>query len=117
MTAKNTPVSAEDALALIRDGAVVLDVRGRRPDEKVEGAVRTDKSRLDELFSDDHPDRIELGDADQSIVVYCGSERGSAGVAEYLTERGYTSVHHVQGGFPALRDAGSDTVPLAPDES
>lgn len=36
----------------------------------------------------------------------CSSIRGSGPVADQLREKGFTNVAHVDGGFPAWRDAG-----------
>ena len=39
-------------------------------------------------------------------MIVCGSVNGSGPVAEALAARGYTYVSHVDGGFPAWKEAG-----------
>ena len=39
-------------------------------------------------------------------MIVCGSINGSGPVAEALAARGYTDVSHVDGGFPAWKEAG-----------
>ena len=46
---------------------------------------------------------------DTPIVVVCGSVRGSGPVAAELRAKGFTNVVHVEGGFPAWKDAGLPT--------
>ena len=42
-------------------------------------------------------------------MVVCGSVRGSGPVAAELRAKGFTNVVHVEGGFPAWKDAGLPT--------
>ncbi|MFF3063864.1 rhodanese-like domain-containing protein [Oerskovia sp. NPDC057915] len=97
---------ATDAGARVADGAFLIDVRsegGRATAGSIPGATVTDRDDLDAIFGSASAPAVSL---DTPVVVVCGSERGSGPVAEALAARGYTNVTHVEGGFPAWRDAG-----------
>lgn len=116
MSSDLAPIDAQDAVDRIREGAVVLDVRGRRPERKIEGAIRVDKTNIENLVKPGSAQLLDLDRLDEHIVVYCGSEQGSAQVANYLNDLGFRNVAHVRGGFDALNDTGSATVALSDDE-
>jgi rhodanese-related sulfurtransferase len=117
--------TAADAAAKVADGALLIDVRsagGRAAHGEIPGATLADRHDLDALFGPADNPAISL---DTPVVVVCGSPNGSGPVAEALAQRGYTHVSHVDGGFPAWKDAGlpaSDPVdapaePTAPARS
>ncbi|GAA1446888.1 rhodanese-like domain-containing protein [Leifsonia poae] len=115
-----TAVAAEPELitpgegaARVEAGALLIDVRSQATRDRVgalTGAVVVDRERLPELFGKDSPERlIQLASTDQEIVVVCGSVDGSRPVAEWLGANGFGQVAHVEGGFPAWREAGLPT--------
>jgi rhodanese-related sulfurtransferase len=98
--------TATDAAARVADGALLIDVRsagGRASHGEIPGATLADRHDLDALFGPADNPAISL---DTPVVVVCGSPNGSGPVAAALAERGYTNVSHVDGGFPAWKDAG-----------
>ncbi|MFD6093571.1 rhodanese-like domain-containing protein [Oerskovia sp. NPDC060338] len=104
---------ATDAGDRVAAGAFLVDVRspgGRASAGAIPGATVTDREDLDAIFGSVAAPAVSL---DTPIVVVCGSERGSGPVAEALAARGYTNVSHVEGGFPAWRDAGLPAEPGA----
>ena len=101
--------TAAAAAAEVADGALLIDVRsagGRAAHGEIPGATLADRNDLDALFGPAGDPAISL---DTPVVVVCGSPNGSGPVAEALARRGYTHVSHVDGGFPAWRDAGLPT--------
>ncbi|WP_151769781.1 rhodanese-like domain-containing protein [Streptomyces abyssomicinicus] len=88
-----------------QEGALFIDVRRNRPDAPqgdIEGAVKVDKARADELLAPDSAQLVEqlseLPDGGE-IVVFCNSEFGSDPIVDKLNEYGYRNVTHVRGGF------------------
>ena len=105
-------VSPQEAARRIEDGALVIDVRseaGRAKDGRLPGAKIVDRYALDADFTPGGADALVTG-TDQPVVVICGSVRGSGPVAAELIRRGFSDVVHVEGGFPAWRDAGLPVV-------
>ena len=106
-------ITAEEAAALIQEGVLLIDVRsegGRASTGAVPGAVIVNREHVAEDFAPDSPHRLsQVTGTDQKIVVFCGSVNGSRPVAEKLKVLGYANAVHVDGGFPALRDAGVPT--------
>jgi rhodanese-related sulfurtransferase len=101
-----------EAAAEVAHGALLVDVRsagGRAAHGEIPGSTLLDRTDLDALFGPAHAPVISI---DTPVVVVCGSENGSRPVAEALAARGYT-VSHVDGGFPAWRDAGLPAEPPA----
>jgi rhodanese-related sulfurtransferase len=99
-----------EAAAAVARGALLVDVRsagGRASHGEIPGSTLLDRTDLDALFGPAHAPVISI---DTPVVVVCGSENGSRPVAEALAARGYT-VSHVDGGFPAWRDAGLPAEP------
>ena len=79
------------------------DAAGRAAHGEIPGAALADRNDLDALFGPAENPVISL---DTPVVVVCGSPNGSGPVAAALAQRGYTNVSHVDGGFPAWKDAG-----------
>jgi rhodanese-related sulfurtransferase len=106
-------INAPEGAQRVESGAVLVDVRN--PERLVEfgaipGAVNIAKSALDDAFSLDATGGLSgVTSRDQDIVVFCGSPKGSQRVVNYLLEHGFTSVHHIDGGYSAWRDAGLPT--------
>ncbi|MFK4637852.1 rhodanese-like domain-containing protein [Paenarthrobacter histidinolovorans] len=112
-------ITAEEAAKLIEEGALLIDVRsegGRASTGAVPGAVVVNREHVEEDFNPESAHRlVQVSGTDQKIVVFCGSVNGSRPVAQKLEVLGYANAVHVDGGFPALRDAGVPTTgPTAP---
>lgn len=98
-------VTAEEAVARVTAGALLIDVRsaaGRSTAGELAGATVVAKDEVTQRFSPGAP--TVLASPEQPIVVVCGSERGSGPVAVELLGLGFTDVVQVAGGFPALKD-------------
>ncbi|MEL7974839.1 rhodanese-like domain-containing protein [Isoptericola sp. F-RaC21] len=105
------PQDAREAGARVERGALLVDVRsarGRAATGEIPGATLADRDDLDALFGPADAPAVSL---DTPVVVVCGSVNGSGPVAAALAARGYTDVTHVDGGFPAWRDAGLPATP------
>ncbi|GEL97749.1 rhodanese-like domain-containing protein [Cellulomonas terrae] len=105
-----TPAEAAERVAR---GAFLVDVRsevGRSRAGSIPGATVADRYAIDDEFdltaATRHTPVVSL---DTPIVVVCGSVRGSGPVAAELRAKGFTDVVHVEGGFPAWKDAGLPT--------
>lgn len=112
-------ITADAAAKLIEEGALLIDVRsegGRASTGAVPGAVVVNREHVEEDFSPESAHRLpQVTSTEQKIVVFCGSVNGSRPVAQKLQVLGYANAVHVDGGFPALRDAGVPTTgPTAP---
>jgi phage shock protein E len=98
-------VSAAEAMAQQRAGALLVDVR--EADEfargHAAGAVHLSRGVLELKIEQAAPD------ADAPIVCYCGGGMRSALAAESLARMGYTNVASLAGGFRAWREAGLPT--------
>lgn len=108
-------VSPDEAASRVAQGAFLIDVRseaGRSRTGSIPGATLADRYGLDEEFdlsaATRHAPVVSL---DTPIVVVCGSVRGSGPVAAELRAKGFTNVVHVDGGFPAWKDAGLPAEP------
>lgn len=86
------PVSAQDALARIADGASVIDVRtaGEFDAGHLDGAVNLDVQEAD------FEERVAELPREASYVVYCASGRRATGAVQTMVELGFTDV--VNGG-------------------
>lgn len=95
-------VSPEETERLVRDGAVVVDVR--EPEEHAEGlpagALRLGRGYLELRIEEQVPDR------DRTVLVLCSSGARSLFAAESLLGLGYRDVRSVAGGFEAWLRAG-----------
>ena len=89
-------VNAEEALAVYREGAAVLDVRSHK-----EYAIRhIDEAHNIPLDQLEHEAELRLKDKDQPILLYCESGSRSALAARILKRRGFKRVYNI-GGFHA----------------
>lgn len=117
-TASSTPqlVTPQLAAAAVAGGALLIDVRSagnREQNGAIPQAVIADRTRIGEQFDVGSDAALPgVADHDQAIVVICGSINGSLPVAVELLELGFRNVVHVDGGFPAWRDAGLPTAPV-----
>jgi phage shock protein E len=80
--------SGRDAQSLVKQGALLLDVRtpGEFADRHLEGATNIPVQELGARMS-------EVGAKDRVVVVYCRSGHRSGNAAAMLRDAGYTRVH------------------------
>lgn len=75
---------------------------------KVKGAVHVPRGFLEFQVDPKSPThKTEL--SDRKLVLYCGSGSRSVLAAKTLRDMGISGVAHVDGGFPALQQAGAKT--------
>ncbi len=86
-------VNADETIALMNEGALLIDVRERYEHEE----NRIPDSMLLSLSTLELMAPMRLPDLDAVIVVYCRSGRRSAEAAQILVELGYTNVHDLGG--------------------
>ncbi|HWH25442.1 MAG TPA: rhodanese-like domain-containing protein [Pseudolysinimonas sp.] len=112
-------VSPAFAAAAVAGGALLVDVRSDGYRERTGGlpqAVVADRDKLAEQFGSDSAGLLPgVSGLDQPIVVICGSVNGSTPVTEGLLDLGFRHVIHVEGGYPAWKDAGLPTTPGTED--
>lgn len=91
----NNGVDAKQALGMVQQGALLLDVR--QPEEFA--SIRAPDAKLIPLG--DLPARMQEISAykDKPIVVMCRSGRRSAKAVELLKEAGYSNVSNLAGGI------------------
>lgn len=87
------PISSDQALELINDGAVVADIRdpGSFEHAHIKGAVALTNENLQDFM-----DNTEF---EQPIIVCCYHGVSSQSAAAFLCERGYEKVYSLNGGF------------------
>jgi rhodanese-related sulfurtransferase len=117
-------LSPEQALAELKQGAVMIDVR--TPDNRelfgiVPGTFHIPRTVLEWCVDIDSPWRNPHlgGDLDTRIIILCDHGFSSVFAATTLRELGFSKATDVQGGFEAWLDAGlpSTTAPKWPPPS
>lgn len=85
-------ITADDAVALLADGALAIDVRTSEEvaEGAYEGAVHADAT------SPDFDAAVADLDRDRTVVVYCRTGSRSAQAAERLVELGFSDVRDAQ---------------------
>ena len=90
-------IDAEETLALVEQGAMLLDVRepaefdmGHLPD-----AVHVPRGLL-EFMVGNHP---KLQDMNQTMVIYCKNGGRSTLATDLLQKMGFNNIHMLAGGF------------------
>ena len=106
-------ISVHDAVQVIRDADVLLDVR--EADEfaagHLPGAIHTSRGLLEFKLSAS-PD---LSNRDLRVVLYCKTSGRAALAAQVMHEMGYRHVSSIAGGYDAWVAAGQPVQkPLAP---
>ena len=83
--ASEPTISSDEAKALVRQGALLLDVRttGEFASGHVEGAVNIPVQELETRLP---------AEKDRAVVLYCQSGRRSAAAKDVLLEAGFTKV-------------------------
>ncbi len=96
-SSKFETITTNEALKLIDEGAIVIDVR--TPDEYNEGHIKgAINIPVDEI------ENITYGKGD-TLIVYCATGVRSANASNILADMGYTSLYNLDGG---LLNWGSD---------
>lgn len=102
---------ATEAAKLVGTHDVVfVDLREQDELQKtggIRGAIHVPRGFLEFQADPSSPTHKAELDPDKRIVLFCGSGSRSALAAKTLGDMGFANVAHVQGGFPALRDAGA----------
>lgn len=90
-------ISVEQALQLLEQQAVVVDIRDEQSFAQghIAGAVHLTNTSLGQ-FMREH-------DFEQPVVVVCYHGNSSQGAAQYLAEQGYERVYSMDGGFESWR--------------
>lgn len=101
-------VSREEALALIAQGALVLDVRDAPEVEKggkVDGAVHVSRGMLEFRADPASPYHDKQFDPARPVLLYCASGGRSALAGKTLKDMGYAQVYNL-GAFKDWAEAG-----------
>ena len=107
-------IAPGDAAKLVGSpSAIFVDVREANELEKtgtLEGAVHVPRGFLEFQADPSSPShKAELEPA-KRLVLFCASGGRSALAAATLQSMGFTDVVSVEGGFPALKEAGAPTI-------
>ncbi|ODT66037.1 MAG: hypothetical protein ABS75_29080 [Pelagibacterium sp. SCN 63-23] len=100
-----TRLDGQQALAAFHAGALLIDVRseaGRHKNGEAHGAIVIPKTDVVEAVTK----RLARASAEQKIIIFCGSIKGSEPIVDQLTAAGVTNVYDVDGGFDALTGEG-----------
>jgi rhodanese-related sulfurtransferase len=103
-------VSPAEARDLIRDGALVVDVRDAPEVEKsgkVEGALHVSRGMLEFRADPESPYHDKKFDRARPVIVYCASGGRSALSGKTLKELGYDKVFNL-GAFKDWVEAGGE---------
>ena len=106
------------ALAAMRDGATLVDIRSdsdRERDGIVPGSLHLPRTVLEWRLDPESPSRSPYAPSlEERVLLLCDHGCSSVLAASTLVELGFTRVGDVVGGFAAWRDAGlSTTVAVA----
>ena len=107
-------VSVDELEAELADGeTIALDIRDIREiwiEGSIPDAEHAPRGML-EFWADPSTKYYkEFFDPDRRYVLYCNEAGRSALAARRLAEMGYTDVAHLEGGFAAWQEAGSEIV-------
>ena len=103
-------ITPAEARELIRDGALVVDVRDAPEVEKsgkVEGAVHVSRGMLEFRADPESPYHVKKFDKAKPVLVYCASGGRSALSGRTLKELGYDKVFNL-GAFKDWVEAGGE---------
>jgi len=104
-------VTPAEAAALMRDGALVVDVRDGTEvaaSGKVKGAVALSRGLLEFRADPTAPTHDPAFDPDRTIILYCGSGGRAALAGKTLRDLGFKDVRNL-GGFKGWVDSGGET--------
>ena len=91
-------IALEDAKARLDEKkAVFVDIRdpGSYSEAHIAGAIHLDDGSIEEFIAE--------ADKHQEHVIYCYHGNSSQGATEFLSEKGFTHVRSLMGGFEAWR--------------
>ena len=102
-------ISADEAKALIAQGALVVDVRDGTEvaNGKVKGAVHGQRGLIEFKADSAMPSHDPAFQKDRTVIVYCASGGRSALAGKTLKDMGFTDVRNL-GGFLGGVDAGGE---------
>ncbi|MFO1130860.1 MAG: rhodanese-like domain-containing protein [Hyphomicrobiales bacterium] len=110
-------VSPAEARALIRGGALVVDVRDAPEVEKsgkVEGAIHVSRGMLEFRADPESPYHDKKFDRSRPVILYCASDGRSALSGHTLKQLGYDKVYNL-GAFKDWAEAGGEIeTPIEP---
>ncbi|WP_374331332.1 rhodanese-like domain-containing protein [Aestuariivirga sp.] len=110
-------VSPAEARALIRGGALVVDVRDAPEVEKsgkVEGAIHVSRGMLEFRADPESPYHDKKFDRSRPVILYCASGGRSALSGHTLKQLGYDKVYNL-GAFKDWAEAGGEIeTPIEP---
>ena len=78
-----------------KENTIILDVR--TPQEVAEGKIPN--ATVINIYDPEFESKAKQLDKEKSILIYCSAGVRSAQAAEFLTEQGYPSVYHLEGGL------------------
>jgi rhodanese-related sulfurtransferase len=78
-----------------KENTIILDVR--TPQEVAEGKIPN--ATVINIYDSEFETKVKQLDKEKSILIYCSAGVRSAKAAEFLTEQGYPSVYHLEGGL------------------
>ena len=86
-------ISAQDALTLIEEGAIVADIRDLTNFQanRIKGALQ--------LSNDNVQKFLENTELEKAVIVCCYHGISSQSAAAFLCEQGFQSVYSLDGGF------------------
>ena len=102
-------ISADEAKALIAQGALVVDVRDGTEvaNGKGKGAVHAQRGLIEFKADSAMPSHDPAFQKDRTVIVYCASGGRSALAGKTLKDMGFTDVRNL-GGFKGWVDAGGE---------
>lgn len=104
-------VEAQEALAAVAEGAVLVDIRSdhqRQRDGTIPGAVHHSRNVLEWRLDPDSEwsDPDISGDLDRRVILVCDGGYASSLAALTAQELGFANATDLIGGFQAWREAG-----------
>ena len=102
-------ISADEAKALIAQGALVVDVRDGTEvaNGQGKGAVHAQRGLIEFKADSAMPSHDPAFQKDRTVIVYCASGGRSALAGKTLKDMGFTDVRNL-GGFKGWVDAGGE---------
>jgi rhodanese-related sulfurtransferase len=106
-------ISVDEARKLVKDGALLVDVRDGTElakTGKLKGATHVSRGMIEFRADAGTPSHDPQFRKDRPVVLYCASGGRSALAGKVLKDMGYSKVHNL-GGFKDAADAGFETEP------
>jgi rhodanese-related sulfurtransferase len=116
--ARLTRLTARDAAAAVRDGALLVDIRPswqRAVSGEIPGSLIVERNHLEWRLDPHASHRVALAAEGQQWVVICAEGYTSSLAADALNSIGVPATD-VEGGFVAWAEAGLPTVASGPTE-